>query len=232
MALSHTLASLLRGLGRRGVAVAAVVCLLAATGFVALRDGEEPRTVTAHFPRAVSIFVGTDVRVLGVTVGRVTAVTPDGASVAVEMEYDADVRLPADARAAIVTPTLVADRYVQLTPAYSGGDVLADAADIALPDTGVPVELDRIYRSLRDLSQALGPNGVNRNGTLDNLLRAGDEALSGQGERGNRMIRELSAAATTFGEGSGDLFDTSPSWPPSPEPWPITTAWCVRSSGT
>ena len=85
---------------------------------------------------------------------------------------------------------------------------LADGADIALPDTGVPVELDRIYRSLRDLSQALGPNGVNRDGTLDNLLRAGDEALSGQGERGNRMIRELSAAATTFGEGSGDLFDT------------------------
>ncbi|WP_292602975.1 MCE family protein [Nocardioides sp. REDSEA-S30_B4] len=72
----------------------------------------------------------------------------------------------------------------------------------------MPVELDRIYRSLRDLSQALGPNGVNRDGTLDNLLRAGDEALSGQGERGNRMIRELSAAATTFGEGSGDLFDT------------------------
>ena len=203
-----TPASVLRALGRRGVAVAVVVGLLATTAFLALRDDREPHTVTAHFPRAVSIFVGTDVRVLGVTVGRVTSVTPDGTSVAVEMEYDADVRLPADAKAAIVTPTLVADRYVQLTPAYSGGEVLADGADIALPDTGVPVELDRIYRSLRDLSQALGPNGVNRNGTLDNLLRAGDEALSGQGERGNRMIRELSAAATTFGEGSGDLFDT------------------------
>ena len=80
MALSHTLASLLRGLGRRGVAVAAVVCLLAAAGFVALRDGEDPRTVTAHFPRAVSIFVGADVRVLGVTVGRVTAVLVEGAT--------------------------------------------------------------------------------------------------------------------------------------------------------
>ena len=205
---SHTTGSLLRGLRHRGLAVALVVALLATAGVLVLRDGEEPHTVTAHFPRAVSVFVGTDVRVLGVTVGRVTSVTPDGASVAVEMEYDADVRLPADAKAAIVTPTLVADRYVQLTPAYSGGAVLADGADIALPDTGVPVELDRIYRSLRDLSQALGPNGVNRDGTLDNLLRAGDEALSGQGERGNRMIRELSAAATTFGEGSGDLFDT------------------------
>ena len=97
-------ASVLRALGRRGVAIAVVACLLATTAFLALRDDREPHTVTAHFPRAVSVFVGTDVRVLGVTVGRVTSVTPDGSSVAVEMEYDADVRLPADAQAAIVPP--------------------------------------------------------------------------------------------------------------------------------
>ena len=48
-----------------------------------------------------------------------------------------------------------------------------DGADIPLPDTGVPVELDRIYASLRDLSEALGPNGVNKDGTLDHLLEAG-----------------------------------------------------------
>ncbi|MEC9052302.1 MAG: MlaD family protein, partial [Actinomycetota bacterium] len=90
---SHATGSLLRGLRHRGVAVALVVALLATAGVLVLRDGEEPHTVTAHFPRAVSVFVGTDVRVLGVTVGRVTSVTPDGAAVAVEMEYDADVRL-------------------------------------------------------------------------------------------------------------------------------------------
>ena len=49
----------------------------------------------------------------------------------------------------IVTPTLVADRFVQLTPVYTEGPTMADGADIALPDTGVPVELDRIYASLQ-----------------------------------------------------------------------------------
>ena len=58
---------------------------------------------------------------------------------------------------------------------------MADGADIALPDTGVPVELDRIYASLRDLSEALGPNGVNKDGTLDHVLEAGANALEGQG---------------------------------------------------
>jgi phospholipid/cholesterol/gamma-HCH transport system substrate-binding protein len=148
------------------------------------------------------------VRILGVKVGRVTAVVPDGDSVRVEMEYDAEEKVPADAKAAVITPTLVADRFVQLTPAYTGGPVMQDDADIPLPDSGVPVELDRIYASLRDLSVALGPNGVNRDGTLDNLLQAGARNLEGEGKLGNQMLRDLSAASATFGRGSGELFGT------------------------
>ena len=110
--------------------------------------------------------------------------------------------MPADAKAVIVTPTLVADRFVQLTPAYEQGDeVMADGADIALPDTGVPVELDRIYASLRDLSVALGPNGVNKDGTLDHVLEAGANALDGQGERGNRMLTQLAAGGRDLRRG-------------------------------
>ncbi len=193
----------------RALAVAAAVVLLAATYFIVIRDDTPMKTVAAHFPRAVSIYEGSDVRILGVKVGRVTAVTPEGNSVRVDMEYDAKYQVPADATAVIVTPTLVADRFVQLTPAYTEGDqVLADGAEIALPDTGVPVELDRIYASLRDLSEALGPNGVNKDGTLDHLLEAGSHALAGKGELGNRMLTQLAAAAQTFGEGSGPLFET------------------------
>jgi virulence factor Mce-like protein len=191
----------------RALAVATAVILLAATFFV-VRGDDEVRTVTAHFPRAVSVYEGSEVRILGVKVGRVTAVVPEGNSVRVEMEYDAEEKVPADAKAAVITPTLVADRFVQLTPAYTGGPVMDDGADIPLPDSGVPVELDRIYSSLRDLSEALGPNGVNSDGTLDHLLRAGARNLEGEGRLGNQMIRDLSAAAATFGRGSGDLFGT------------------------
>ncbi|KQY64141.1 MCE family protein [Nocardioides sp. Root140] len=196
-----------RYLNPRLLAVVVAVLLLAGT-FMAIRGDEETKTVTAHFPRAVSIFKDTDVRVLGVTVGKVTDVVPEGNSVRVEMQYDASVKLPDDAKAVIVTPTLVADRFVQLTPAYTSGAVMADAADIALPDTGVPVELDRIYAGLRDLTTALGPNGANKDGTLNHLLKVADKNLKGKGRLGNQMINDLAAAATTFGNGSGDLFKT------------------------
>ena len=195
--------------GRTLVVAATVLLLLAGTWVVLLRDTTETKTVTAHFPRAVSVFEGTDVRILGVNVGRVTEVTPEGNSVRVEMEYAAKYQVPADAQAVIVTPTLVSDRFVQLTPAYDSGDeLMADGADIALPDTGVPVELDRIYASLRDLSEALGPNGVNEDGTLDHVLAAGADALDGRGAAGNRMLSRLARAAETFGEGAGPLFET------------------------
>lgn len=200
--------ALTRVSGRVVAAVLAVV--LAVTAYVVLlRDDTETKTLTAHFPRAVSVYKGSDVRILGVNVGRVTAVTPEGNSVRVDMEYDAQYRVPDGAKAVIVTPTLVADRYVQLTPAYHSGDeLMADGADIPLPDTGVPVELDRIYASLRDLSEALGPNGVNKDGTLDHVLAAGAHALDGKGALGNQMLTRLAQAAQTFGDGSGPLFDT------------------------
>ena len=168
----------------------------------------DTKSVSAHFPRAVSVYDGTEVRILGVRVGEVTAVIPEGNSVRVEMEYDAKYDVPEDAQAVIVTPTLVADRFVQLTPVYESGPAMADGAEIALPDTGVPVELDRIYAGLQTLTVALGPNGVNADGTLDHFLKAARNAFEGQGEEGNEMLRELSAAVETFGEGAGPLFET------------------------
>jgi phospholipid/cholesterol/gamma-HCH transport system substrate-binding protein len=187
-----------------------LVLLLVVVGLLVTREeGAGERTVTAHFPRAVSVYVGTDVRILGVNVGKVTAVEPDGESVRVEMSYDAEYDVPADARAVVVTPTLVADRFVQLTPVFQDGDqVMADDADIPLEQTAVPVELDRIYASLQDLTRTLGPNGVNEDGTLDRVLGSGAGALEGQGAKANEMLRELSEAARTFGDGSGDLFET------------------------
>lgn len=199
----------LRALGRLPRPLVGLVVVALLLGSLALvRGGDETRTVSAHFSRAVSIFVGSEVRILGVPVGEVTAVVPQGNTVRVEMVYDAQYDVPADAQAVIITPTLTADRFVQLTPAYVEGPRLADGAVIEVQDTGTPVELDRIYRSLADLTEALGPNGVNADGTLDNVLGAGAKFLDGQGARGNRTIVQLSQAAKTFGDGAGELFGT------------------------
>ena len=77
------------------------------------------KTLVADFPRTVSIYQGSDVRVLGVPIGKVDKVEPEGTHVAVTMHYDDKYQLPADAKALIVAPSIVGDRYVEVTPAYS-----------------------------------------------------------------------------------------------------------------
>jgi len=188
------------------VAAAIPVALLLLAFLVFPRGGD--RTVSAHFDRAVAVYPGTDLRVMGVQIGEVTAVVPDGNSVRVEMVYDEEYKLPAEAKAAVVTPTLVADRYVQVFPAYAKGAALPDGADIPLSRTQTPIELDRMFKALDDLSTTLGPEeGSTEGGALDNLLTAGTKALEGNGELGNKTIRNLSAAAETFARNRGPLFD-------------------------
>ncbi|MGZ4474477.1 MAG: MCE family protein [Nocardioides sp.] len=190
------------------VVVIVVALLLVAAGVSAVGGGSDTRTVTAHFSQATSIYQGSDVDIMGVRVGKVTKVVPDGDSVTVTMEYDATYHLPADVKAAIVTPTLVADRFVQLAPAYTGGAMMADGGDIPKARTAVPVEMDEIYKSVADLTDALGPNGANKDGALNNALKAGADALRGNGKLGNQMLANVSQVLKTLDDNSSDLFDT------------------------
>ena len=199
--------ALLTRLGGRLLAAIVAALLLTATFFV-FTGGPQQRTLTAHFSRAVAIYKGSEVRLMGVRIGTVDAVVPEGDSVRVAMSYDGRYKLPADAKAVIVTPTLVADRFVQITPAYTRGAVMKDDADIPLDRTGSPVEIDRIYQSLADLSTALGPEGANKTGALDDLISAGATALGGQGALANQTINNMADAADVFGNNSGALFSS------------------------
>ncbi|MFL6171914.1 MAG: MlaD family protein, partial [Marmoricola sp.] len=98
--------ALLDRLSGRVLAVMVAVLLVAAT-FLIFVGGGDDKKVTAHFSRAVAVYKGSEVRLMGVRIGTVTAVVPEGDSVRVEMTYDGTYKLPASAKAAIVTPTLV-----------------------------------------------------------------------------------------------------------------------------
>lgn len=189
-----------------------LVAALAVVGLVAAAFVWWPRaeklTVTGDFSRAVGLFPGSDVRILGVRVGEVLMVEPRGEVVRVMFEVDEGIKVPASAQAAVVAPSLVSDRYVQLLPAYTSGPVLRDGASIPRERTAVPVELDRVSQSLDDLMVALGPEGANKEGALSRVLETGAANLKGNGENLNAMNRSLSQAVQTFAEGRGDLFAT------------------------
>jgi phospholipid/cholesterol/gamma-HCH transport system substrate-binding protein len=193
---------------RRVLPILVVLALVVAAALTMFR-AEEQKRLTAHFPRTISIYEGSDVRVLGVPVGRVVDVTPSGTDVVVEMEYDADVDVPADARAVIVAPSIVGDRFIQLTPAYEKGEVIADAATLPVERTSVPLELDQIYSSIDDLTVALGPTGANREGALTDLLETTAQNFAGQGAQLNRTIKDFGRLSTTLDDNKDELFTSA-----------------------
>lgn len=192
---------------KRFVALGAVA-VVAAVAALAPATGSPGRRVVAHFTAAVGVYVGSEVRVLGVKIGEVTSVTPQGRTVRVEMRYDRKYQLPADVEAMIVPPSVVSDRYIQLAPAYNTGPALADGAELDTQRTAAPIELDQVYRSLDELNRALGPQGANDKGALSRLVATGRANLDGNGQNLHDTLDGLSQALSTLSKGRGDLYGT------------------------
>jgi phospholipid/cholesterol/gamma-HCH transport system substrate-binding protein len=89
--------------------------------------------VTALFPNASGVNVGTDVRVAGLKIGSVTGqkLDPQSYQVSVTLALDPAVKLPADSSAAITSEGLLGSTFVALTPGGSetplkSGDTITD----------------------------------------------------------------------------------------------------------
>ncbi|ATI34167.1 mammalian cell entry protein [Rhodococcus sp. H-CA8f] len=161
--------------------------------------------ITAYFDKSVGIYDGSDVRVLGVKVGTVESVEPQGDQVKVELRVDRGIDIPAGASAAQITPSVVADRYVQLTPVFTGGDKMASGAVIPIEKTATPVEVDQLYSSIDELASALGPEGANKNGALSDFVETGAANLEGNGEALGDSITNLSDAARTLNDSRDNI---------------------------
>ncbi|MCF6742879.1 MCE family protein [Blastococcus sp. KM273128] len=192
---------------QRGVALAAAVVLVGALGWTVLRPAGQYR-VTAWFGQAVGLYAGSDVRILGIDVGEITDVRPEGDRVRVEMLIDDGYDIPADADAVVLAPSLVSDRYVQFAPVYSGGPTMRDGAEVPVERTATPVELDAVYGALDELSTALGPTGANADGALADLIDVGAANLQGNGDALNRTLTGFSQAVETLAENRDGLFDS------------------------
>lgn len=201
------------GVGRYNTVRHSRLLLLGLVGLLAVGAGwwltrDEQRTITAYFSSAVAVYPDGDVRVLGVPVGEITSVQPQGRVVEVEMQIDDEVQVPADAAAVVVAPSLVTGRNIALTPAYTGGPRMPDGAVIPLERTAVPLGVDELVRTADELAVMLGPQGANRDGALAEVLDVGAANLRGNGQALNETVGGLAELSETLAGSRQDLFGT------------------------
>ena len=100
-----------------------IVVVALVVGYVGYRLYEKltNNTVVAYFPAANALYAGDKVQIMGLRVGAIDKIEPAGDKMKVTFHYENKYKVPANASAVILNPTLVASRAIQLEPPYKGG---------------------------------------------------------------------------------------------------------------
>lgn len=193
------------------VSLAAALAIVMVGGAVAVWRGLDrvsKNWVVAYFDNSNALFSGDDVRVLGVPVGKVASVEPQPQRAKVTFWIDKKYKIPADAKAVILSPQLVTGRAIQLTPAYTTGAVMVDNAVIDQKRTAVPVEWDDFRIQLERLTNLLKPTTPGGVSTLGSVINTAADNLRGQGSSIRDTIVKLSQTISALGDHSDDIFST------------------------
>jgi phospholipid/cholesterol/gamma-HCH transport system substrate-binding protein len=189
------------------IAVAAGLVLAVAAGITVYRVflHQDTYRVTARFTATPGLYPGNRVAVLGVPSGEIVSIKPTAKYVDVVLSLPTSVLVPSGAKAVLMAPNPVSDRFVELTPAYTGGPALKAGAVLGLSDTVVPLELDSIYSSLDNLAKSLGPAGANAHGELSDVLHSFAQLANGNGADLHAAIGQIAGALPALTAHPDDL---------------------------
>ncbi|OMC29374.1 mammalian cell entry protein [Mycobacterium sp. GA-1841] len=170
---------------------AAVMVVLTAGLIAVFADyrGGAGHRYSAVFTNVSDLKAGDSVRVAGVRVGTVEAVTlrPDKA-VVVDFGADTAVALTTGTRASVRYLNLVGDRYLDLSEGPGSTHIMASGSQIPVERTSPALDLDVLLNGLKPVMRGLDPQDVNA------LTATLIEIMQGQGEN----LHSLTARTASF----------------------------------
>ncbi len=162
--------------------------------FSQYRTGSE-RSYTAVFTDASNLRPGDSVRVAGIRVGTVGAVTlqPDN-TVVVGFDSDPKVVITDGTKAAVRYLNLTGDRYLDLIDGPGSTRIQPPGSQIPVERTAPALDLDLLLGGLKPVIQALNPQDVN--GLTESLI----QILQGQGETIQSLLSKSSSFANSLAD--------------------------------
>lgn len=190
--------------GKVAALLVVILLVVAAVWFFTTRS----KTITAFFESTRGVYVDDTVRILGVRVGTIAEISTEAGLAKVTMKIDEDVPVPTDANALLVAQSLVAERFIQLTPAFTDGEQMVDGGTIPVERTAIPVEWDGVKEQLMKLSTALSPAGDEKTGPLGEFVDSADAMFDGNGAEVRDALNEVSQTMSLLSDGRENLFTT------------------------
>lgn len=148
--------------------IALVITLVIAAGiFAALRNpaGGESRDYSAHLSDASGLRVGSDVRLRGVLIGKVTSVevrgAADGNGNEAVLGFSAQKEHPVTTttRIAVKYRNLTGERFIEVQPGSSAGGV--PASSVPMARTTPSFDITTLFNGLAPVLRTLSPDDVN-----------------------------------------------------------------------
>ncbi|HEX7827805.1 MAG TPA: MCE family protein [Mycobacterium sp.] len=195
----------------RIITAAGLVVILAVAISVVATSWWNPvsrNTFSAYFTNTNGLYTGDEVRILGVAVGTIDEIDPQPNATKVTFSVDKQYSVPADVEAAILSPSLVSARAMQLVPAYSSGPKLAPGTTIPIDRTAVPVEWDDLRQQLEKLTDSLQPSAPGGVSPVGEFINSAANNLRGEGDTARDTVIKLSQAVSALGDHSTDIFST------------------------
>ncbi|MCQ4127662.1 MCE family protein [Rhodococcus erythropolis] len=155
----------------------------------------------ARFGDVSGLYAGDDVRMAGVSVGKVSAIDREGDEAVVKYSVRDDVPMRVSTGAAIFYKNLTGQRYLALLPGDASADVLPDEAEIERNRTVDAYDVTRLFNGFKPLLAELDPDAVNR--FAENLLH-----LVQQDGNGAAAVVDSLASITDGLVSRGDLINS------------------------
>lgn len=166
------------------------------------------------FPNASNLAVGGDVRLAGVNVGRVVAISHRQLSTEATIELQPRFApLPSDALAVIRNKTLLGETYIGLTPGTAAAPKIPDGGLLSSRNVEPIQTIDQVLGAfdartrarfrqfMREFALGLGGRGTNLNDALGNL----DPTAQQIATVSQILDRQRAAIGTVLHDGSGVL---------------------------
>lgn len=177
--------------GHKRAGLAVVVATVSVVGVTSC-DSAAPRAAgeyCAVMSDSVGLYVGNHVTQMGYPIGEVRRIEPRAMDVKVVFSLDNGRPIPAGVRAVTRSPSILADRSLELVGNYTGGPKLSPAQCIPLANTSTPLSIAQIIGSATDFVNAVHPEGSTN---IADALRGIDQAMAGQGDRLNLLMSRSS----------------------------------------
>ncbi len=186
------------GIATATAVVVAVVATAVMGAKVVTSKVSNTRAMCAEFTDAVGLYPGNKVALLGIEVGSTTAIMNRPDHVEVQFTIPADLDLPADVGAVTYSQSIVTDRHIELTKAYTAGPKFTGPGCIKLDSTKTPISISETFSAIGNLADAVigsqpGQDPSNAPGVraINDSLSAASRSLEGTGPSLNQTMRNL-----------------------------------------